>query len=477
MSEPRHLETMRQIDSHTPPRPISIQRDLDFKESPAKPGSASQQAPRIALQPMEAHFLAEQASKPDTASQLAALYRAAQKLDRQRHGLNSCEDEVKSLRAREGNSWARHRRYHDVYLESRRLYEPAISYTPSHLLLSEQQVRLRRRRLDDDSLRLESQHSEASDLQRERHELEERLANLRGGLDSAVANIVKLTLDFAREKSLDTIPSTLVPTPTLNTAETPEHRDLRLRFYYDRANDVKIIHERLAEHEQQQYQDINTRGLRVDRAELLSIAEDHDFDQLYLHERQVLQRELEIALEDANNLRDICVKAGLNPDEPAQVHDYSDLGSVNSRSEVDLTKVGLTGLAFPSDFPDSAYFLESGSVNNGISRTLEPLDFWSRAGRPLAPNHQTLNVESWVRNVEDVVPIEYFADAPWGVSLPSRSNSHARSEPTLHRVPSSGLKESSSPPVSTASDPLSKLSPQHGHTTDVPEKVHEAAAP
>nr|OQO31293.1 hypothetical protein B0A51_03271 [Rachicladosporium sp. CCFEE 5018] len=478
MSEPRHSDRLGQLESGTPHETSPLEGDVEAGRSKASPEVCTDQGTQKRLQPTRAHFLADQASKPDSASQISALYLAAQELDRCRHEFNSCQDQVKLLLARERNSWARHERYHNIYLDSRRLHEASVSYKRIESVIPEQQSQVWRKRFDHDSLRLEAQHAEASDLQHERYELEVHLDNLRLNLDAAVAAIVKLTLDFARTTSLDATSSSVDPAATLDTVDLFDRRDLRLKLYYDRANDVKIVHDRLAEHEQQQYHDFAARRLRIDRGELLSIAQDEDFDELYHREKRFLEDELAIAIKDANSLWDICDHAGLNPASQAQANGSPNTASADSMSERGLRTEELAGLPFPSDFPDSTHFFDPDDVKHGISRVVEPLDFLSRGSRPLAAEHRARsNVERWVRDIEDGIPVEFLADEPWLATVSLRSHSRARSVPTISRAQTPATGVSSNVSHSTAPDLFISLPLQQRPITDAQGKLEQINPP
>ncbi|KAK6442487.1 hypothetical protein LTR95_001281 [Oleoguttula sp. CCFEE 5521] len=478
MSEPRHADSLRHTKDLTPPSSISVPPDIPYENTAANSTSTSDRTAQVTRTTTRPHFPLEEAHQPASAAQISELFRVAQDVDRKRQQVAINVDEVDLLRAREDNSWARHDRYHDIYVESRSLHESSIKYRRIHQVVPEQVLRFQRRRLDDDRLRLELQHAEASDLQRERHDQEAYLRNLREGLDAAVAELVKLTLDLARSTSLEAIASSTGPAFTLNTADLYERSDVRLKYYYDRASDVKIIAERRMEHEQQQYQDIATRGLRMDRDEILSIPDDKDFHELYNREQGFLEKELEIAVADANRLRDICLDEGLDPDRQPRAVEEPDIDVVDDEPKHQSPIVEPAEHWDTSLFLDAAQHLWGDDFQRGSSRTAATLNIPTQDAQSGPAEDQSLaNVQNWVEDIDDGAPAESFADEPWIVAASPGSLSPSRIPPAASRSPSPELAASTSALEALVPDALNNSCLQREGTSELWEEAQQAALP
>jgi hypothetical protein len=80
--------------------------------------------------------------------------------------------------------------------------------------------------------------------------------------------------------------------------------------YLSRAADVSIFGERLAECNYEYWTAVSQREIRQDRDETLSVSEE-DFERHWQIEKEIITRDLDSAIRDADELLAVCQKEGL----------------------------------------------------------------------------------------------------------------------------------------------------------------------
>lgn len=356
------------------------------------------------------------------------------RLDRKHRRLQTSRADLQLLRSQVKVSWDRFQRFEDKYRESRRAYEFSMDRTHNRRVTSAGGLRLLREQFNEDRRRLETQYEEASSLEQRVAVMEEDLKRRDASFVAAAREFVDSTSRKSHEDliaQLATARQEMTGTP-LSMSSTGTRLDPRLERYYDRAGDVKIMAERLLELEHQHNEELVTRGIRQDRDEVLSIT-DEDFDRDYSRKYTITDQELQIAIKDADDLREDCIKAGLDIDAWKQKVSPSDDAAL-SVSDADDAQAKLAPQIIPAS-DDLSRLLQLDSWNIGdqnattyATTTSDLLYFDSIEQDPVA---------AWVVNVDEDAPADSIAADEDYYTKFSVLRSDAQSVPAISRKPSS----------------------------------------
>lgn len=230
----------------------------------------------------------------------------------------ACWTDLQLAQTQSKSASERFRRYRRDYREARGQYDDIIDATldpdisQSRETSYDESINFARSRMEDARELLERQSSEARDARHRVNELQARYLRRQARQMKATRDLYSLT----GTSPVGPLPpqlqvSDLSASDVSTVSKSAPRLDARLLEYYDRAADVKLAGERLVDHDQEYSDAMIQRGLRQDRDEILSTT-DEDFDQAWQSRRRVLVRELDIAIADADRLREICEAADLD---------------------------------------------------------------------------------------------------------------------------------------------------------------------
>ena len=131
--------------------------------------------------------------------------------------------------------------------------------------------------------------------------------------------------DSSRANTDAQIDATNAPPPRPTPASLVQGDQPLLDRYLERAADVGIFGERLAELNYEYWTEVSQREMRQDRDETLSVS-DEDFERYWQTEKEVITRDLDSAIRDADELLAACRTEGLVVEDNG--HDQWDADSI-----------------------------------------------------------------------------------------------------------------------------------------------------
>lgn len=240
----------------------------------------------------------------------AVISQLSEKLE----AIEASRDSKKRLRAELKTAIRRLKALRKAYHRSRASYDDAVdplgspkdTATPAQV---GSKIAILRETSDRDREALEAHSSHVRSIQ-------DAIRTTQRALDRSQLEFEALALQ--RPPREDSSPTTL-DVQTHATDAPPSHHtpassaqgdQLLLDKYLKRAADVGIFGERLAECNYEYWAAVSQREMRQDRDETLSVS-DEDFERYWQTEKEIITRDLDSAIHDADELLAICQREGL----------------------------------------------------------------------------------------------------------------------------------------------------------------------
>ena len=276
----------------------------DARQSPRLTATTSiQEPPSIAVE--EPHMPDDDLHMDD-----AVISRLNEKLE----AIEASRASKKSLRAELKTANRRLKALRKAYHRSRASYDDAVdpsgslkdSATPAQIA---SKIAILRETSDRDRQALEAHSSHVRSIQ-DAIRTTQRALNRSQAEFEAIALQRPLRDETPRANTDVQTDATNAPPSQHTQASSAQEDQPLLDEYLKRAADVGIFGERLAECNYEYWTAVSQREMRQDRDETLSIS-DEDFERYWQTEKEVITRDLDSAIHDADKLLVMCQREGL----------------------------------------------------------------------------------------------------------------------------------------------------------------------